>query len=118
VKILTKKIFFLLIIILLTQCSSSPSIPKGIIETETMAQILADIHLTESKLSKVSFQSYDSSKVAFRELERRIFEKYKVDSLTYKKSYDFYANHPEYMVQVYEKVDKILATKKAKKQLN
>ena len=117
-KISTKKIFFLITIVLFVRCSTLPTPPSGTIEVDKMAQILAEVHLTESKLSKLSFQNYDSSKVAYRELESRLFKKYSVDSLTYRKSFDFYTTQPEYMVKIYEKVDKILDEKKKKKQLD
>lgn len=118
VKFSTKKIFFLITIVLFVGCSNLPTPPNGTIEVDKMAQILADIHLTEAKLSKLSFQNYDSSKVAYRELERRLFKKHSVDSLTYRKSFDFYTTQPEYMVKIYEKVDKVLEEKKKKKQLD
>lgn len=117
-KISTKKIIFLITIVLFVRCSTLPTPPSGTIEVDKMAQILAEVHLTESKLSKLSFQNYDSSKVAYRELESRLFKKYSVDSLTYRKSFDFYTTQPEYMVKIYEKVDKILDEKKKKKQLD
>lgn len=118
VKFSTKKIFFLTTIVLFVGCSTLPTPPNGTIEVDKMAEILAEVHLTESKLSKLSFQNYDSSKVAYRELEKRLFKKYSVDSLTYRKSFDFYTTQPEYMVKIYEKVDKILEEKKKKKQLD
>ncbi len=83
-----------------------------------MAKILADIHLTEAKVNRLSFQAYDSTQVVFNELERRIMAKYKVDTTRYKASYRFYAENPELMVDIYNETLNILDDKKKRKEIN
>ncbi|MCU0324678.1 MAG: DUF4296 domain-containing protein [Spirosomaceae bacterium] len=99
-------------------CKSAPDPPKGSIDAETMSKIIADIHLAEAKVSRLSFQEFDSTKVAFKYFEQKIFAKYKVDTAQYRKSYDFYAAHPEYMTDIYDNAVKILEKKKETKKLD
>jgi hypothetical protein len=100
VKILTKKIFLYLgIILVIIACSDEPKAPVNVIDEKTMSNILAEIHLTEAKVSRLSFQAYDSTKVAYSELERRIMLKYKIDTARYKASYKFYITNPETILE-------------------
>ncbi len=108
-KILTKKIFLLLgIILIIIACSDAPKAPDNVIDEQTMSKILADIHLIEAKAGRLSFQAFDSTKVAYNELERRIMVKYKTDNARYKASYKFYVANPESMVRIYDETLKIL----------
>jgi photosystem II stability/assembly factor-like uncharacterized protein len=109
VKKLTKKIFLLLgIILVVIACSDTPKAPANVIDEQTMSKILADIHIIEAKASRLSFQVYDSTKVAYNELERRVMLKYKTDTTRYKASYKFYVANPESMVRIYDETLKIL----------
>lgn len=113
---LTKKIFLTLgIILVIIACSDGSDAPKNVIDEQTMSKILADIHLTESKTSRLSFRVYDSTKVAYDELERRLMIKYKTDTTRYKVSYKFYMTNPERMVRIYDETLKILKDMEAKR---
>lgn len=117
-KILTKKIFLhLAIISTLISCIGDPKLPANVIDVKTMGKILADIHLTEAKVNRLSFQVYDSTRVVYMEFERRIMAKYKVDTARYKASYKFYAQNPALMVKVYEETLNVLDEKKKNKQI-
>lgn len=114
---LTKKIFLLLgTILVIFACSDTPKAPADVIDKETMSKILADIHLIESKAGRMSFQAYDSTKVAYNELERRVLLKYKTDTTRYKASYKFYVANPESMVKIYDETLKILEEMKKKRE--
>jgi hypothetical protein len=116
VKILTKKIFLYLgIILVIFACSDEPKAPADVIDEQTMSKILADIHLIEAKAGRLSFQAYDSTKVAYNELERRVLLKYKTDTTRYKASYKFYVANPESMVKIYDETLKILEEMKKKR---
>jgi Domain of unknown function (DUF4296) len=106
---LTKKIFLLLgIILVITACKEAEKVPANVIDEKTMSQILADIHVIEAKASRLSFQAYDSTKVAYNELERRVMVKYKIDTGRYKASYKYYVASPETMIRIYDETLKIL----------
>lgn len=104
----SKKIFVIFGFIFVLACKGLPKPPEGTIDENTMAKMLADIHLTEAKVSRMNFRGFDSSMVAFQVLEADIYKKYKTDSITYKKSYDFYASNPQYLTLIYEESVKIL----------
>ncbi|UTA67473.1 DUF4296 domain-containing protein [Emticicia sp. 21SJ11W-3] len=115
---LTKKIILhLALISALASCIPDPKIPADVIDMKTMAKILADVHLTEAKVNRLTFNDYDSTRVAYVELERRIMAKYKVDTAQYKNSYKFYVKNPGLMVKVYDETLNILDERKQKKQI-
>jgi uncharacterized lipoprotein NlpE involved in copper resistance len=115
---LTKKIFMLLgIILILLACDNRPSRPKDAIDEATMAKILAEIHLTEAKVGRLSFKDYDSTKFAYKYLENQIMIKYKTDTARYRASYNYYVTNPEQMTKLYENVLKNLEELKKKKKI-
>jgi len=115
---LTKKIFMLIgIILILLACDNRPSQPKDAIDEATMAKILAEIHLTEAKVGRLSFKDYDSTKFAYKYLEQQIMIKYKTDTARYRASYNYYVTNPEQMTKLYENVLKNLEELKKKKKI-
>jgi hypothetical protein len=126
VKILTKKeiydlrftiynlrlIFFSILIFVLSSCKSRPSPPEGTIDTETMSKILVEIHVAETKVNRLGVINFDSTKAAYKYFESQIMLKYKTDTAQYRKSYDFYAANPEYLIDIYDDVTKILEKEK------
>jgi len=83
-------------------CNENSKPPKDILGREKMADILADIHMAESRVSKMNLRSMDSSVVVFNKLQQDIWAKYEVDSSLYNKSYSYYASNPEAMNSLYE----------------
>ncbi|AFK03443.1 hypothetical protein Emtol_2305 [Emticicia oligotrophica DSM 17448] len=117
-KMLTKKIFLLLgTILILLGCNNQPSKPKDAIDEATMAKILAEIHITEARVSRLSFQAYDSTKVVYKFYEQQIMAKYKTDTARYRASYNYYVTNPEQMTKLYEQVIKNIEELKKKKKL-
>lgn len=115
---LTKKIFLVLgTILTLLACNNGPSRPKDAIDEATMAKILAEIHLTEAKVSRLSFKDYDSTKIAYKYLEQQIMTKYKTDTARYRASYNYYVTNPEQMTKLYDNVLKNLEELKKKKKM-
>jgi len=102
-KILTKKILLIFtVIISFCSCENTPSRPSGAIDEQTMAKILAEIHFTESKVSRLSFRDNDSSMVVYKVLEEKILKKYQTDTVRYRASYNYYVTKPETMIQIYD----------------
>lgn len=96
-------------------CDNESKIPKGAIDRKTMSKMLADIHLVEAKVSRMTFQDYDSTKVAYKELELQVMKKYKTDTATYRASYNYYVTNPELMTAIY---DETLADLEERRKLN
>ena len=101
----SKHLFFVVIFsFLLMQCGTKDRIPSEMVPKEKMVDILLDIHLMESKIESVRFGSRDSMQVAYLNAQKDILQKYKVDSATYYKSYDYYFEKMYHMKDIYEKV--------------
>ncbi|MCF0049770.1 DUF4296 domain-containing protein [Dyadobacter chenwenxiniae] len=97
---------FLLLTLLVTSCVEDEKPPKDTMSEEKMATILTDIHLAESRVNRLQLRSLDSSLMIFNKLKSDIWKKYKVDTVAYRKSYDYYMTRPETMTRIYEKVNK------------
>lgn len=81
--------------------------PNDLIDADKMARILVELHKTEAITSRLSFNTFDSSKVAFDYLETQVLEKFEVDSSQYRRSYEYYASNPDEFVRIYETVEKM-----------
>lgn len=80
-----------------------------------MVNILTDIHIAEAKTTAMQLRSLDSSVIVYEKLQKEIWEKYKVDTLLYQKSYSFYTSHPSHLTDIYEQVEKKIEAKEKKK---
>jgi hypothetical protein len=85
--------------------------PDNLIPEEKMADILAEIHIAESRVSRMGLHAIDSSNIAFKHLEGQIFKKFQIDTVVYRKSYFFYASHPSDMEAIYKRVTEKLQQK-------
>ena len=103
--------------ILLCACSQEESVPSGTYDQDKMAKILADIHLAESRVTKLQLKSTDSSIMIFDKLKSDIWKKYKVDTALYNSSYAYYIKEPKKMRQIYEKVTKNLEAREKTKNI-
>ncbi|SKC16661.1 protein of unknown function [Dyadobacter psychrophilus] len=92
--------------LLFTGCVTDEKQPEDTMSEEQMATILTDIHLAESRVNRLQLRSLDSSLMIFNQLKSDIWKKYKVDTVAYRKSYDYYMTRPEMMTRIYEKVNK------------
>lgn len=95
------RILVFLLIIISAACSSKEEIPEDVYSQAKMVDVLIDIHLLEQKLDQLGV-TYDSQKVMYNHFEARIFEKYEVDSVAYKKSLNYYYQNVEYLEEIYE----------------
>ena len=85
-------------------CTSEDT-PKNLIPQDVMAEILTETHILDSKVGRLNMSSYDSARVAFQYLQKRIWDKHKVDSVSYNESYEFYSKYPKAFSQIYDKVE-------------
>lgn len=94
------------ITMIFTGCNKEEAPPEGTLPEQKMADILTDIHIAESRVTRLQLKSLDSSILIFDQLKKEVWKKNKVDTLVYKNSYSFYMTHPEYMTRIYENVAK------------
>ena len=104
-------------LLMLLACSEEEKRPGDLISEDKMAQILADIHLAEAQVTNLQLRSLDSSVTVYEELQQKIWKKYQVDTLLYRKSYSFYTSHPAYLAEIYEQVEKNLDRREKKKEI-
>lgn len=98
-------------------CTSDDKPPKDTLSQEQMASILTDIHIAESRVTRLQLRSLDSSLMIFDKLKADIWKKYKVDTLVYRNSYSYYMTHPNQMSQIYEKVNKKIERREKSKNI-
>ena len=85
--------------------------PDNLIPADKMAAILTEVHLAESRVSRLGLRSVDSSNVVYKHLERGIYKKFGVDTGAYNRSFIYYSSHPREMEAVYKQVVENLKAK-------
>lgn len=101
-----KKVGIKLVIIwLVLGCNSKP---KGLISENNMSEIIADLKVLDAKMDNLYLRNIDSSRVVYKHLQQRVFEKYETDSVTYGLSYDYYLKKKSTLLKIYENAEKIL----------
>ncbi|MBC8153645.1 MAG: DUF4296 domain-containing protein, partial [Bacteroidetes bacterium] len=85
--------------------------PDNLIPADKMAQILTEVHLAESRVSKLGLSASDSSAMVYKRLERQIHKKLNVDTAAYNRSYTYYAANPAKLEAIYKEVVKNLEQK-------
>lgn len=96
-----RQLFFLFFALLVVSCSKNP-VPKpdNLLDEETMINILYDISLLQaidgSMPNKLMEQDI--------KMDQYIFEKYKIDSTTYRQNQLYYAGDARKYKKIYDKV--------------
>jgi hypothetical protein len=98
-------------------CTKEEKPPEGTLSEEKMADILTDIHIAESRVTRLQLKSLDSSILIFDKLKQEVWKKYKVDTLVYRNSYSFYMTHPVYMARIYQNVNKKIEAREKTKNI-
>ncbi|MVM29491.1 DUF4296 domain-containing protein [Spirosoma sp. HMF4905] len=85
--------------------------PDNLVGIDKMADILTEVHMAESRVSRLGLASIDSSNIAYKHLETSLFKKFNIDTATYRTSYIFYSSHPQDMEVIYKRVTENLQKK-------
>ena len=94
------KKFFLLINVIVALGCESTILRQDILPSETMVELLVDIHILEARVDKLRLTK-DSAHAVYNTLELEIFEKNKVDKKEYEKSYQYYLSDPKTLDKIY-----------------
>lgn len=70
---------------------------------DKMVEILTEIHIAEGRLKTVNIFS-DSAKKMAPVLYAQIYKEQQVEAEEFKKSYEYYLNHPEQMEAIIDRV--------------
>lgn len=82
--------------------------PDNLLPADQMVDILTEVHIAESRVSKLGLTAADSSALIYRHLEQKIYRKLKVDTAAYRQSYNYYASDPTQLEAIYKEVVKKL----------
>lgn len=74
--------------------------PEGILSKEEMVQVMEELYIAEEKVNHLSL-SRDSSKQVATFMQSRVFENAAVDDTLFKRSFDYYMEHPKEMELIY-----------------
>ncbi|MHA8075150.1 DUF4296 domain-containing protein [Aquirufa sp. TARAVU-A1A] len=106
---------FYITILLLACVACSDSKPTNRLPEDQMADILADIHLDEGKISALNIVSVDTSVILYNQLERATLKRHGVDSTRFAKSFAEYVQEPQDFIDLYKRVNAALAKKQQMK---
>lgn len=87
-------------------------IPDDIVSIDTMAAIMADIHLAEAEAAVYPYND-TLGVVNLPSYYRYVFNKHKLDTALFNKNFHYYESHPDAMNEVYGKVMEILSRMQA-----
>lgn len=79
-------------------------IPQDIIPKEKMIMVMADIHLLEARIQMDNLGYNDSSRAIAYSGYQYIFKKNNIDAKVFKRSFDFYVDHPVLMADMYKDI--------------
>jgi hypothetical protein len=92
------KYFLLAALAWMVSCAEKK--PEGILSKQEMVQIMEELYIAEEKVNRLSL-SRDSSKAVFSEIEQKVFERAAVEDTVFRRSFDYYMEHPKEMELIY-----------------
>jgi len=81
---------------------SEESAPKELIPPDSMVNILVDVHIAEAAANVARIN--DVEKFSASDLYPDIFKTHLTDSISFRKSFDYYLHHPKKLDKIYEQV--------------
>jgi len=98
-----KRLFFIIIPLILGSCFSVQKRPADIIKPEKMKDILWDVMRAQTLAQQTSLKdSSISMPVEINLLSKKIFKIHKVDSSHFVESYNWYVKHPEALKVIFD----------------
>ena len=106
-----KQILFLFFSLLVLSCSKNP-VPKpdNLLDEEVMVDIIFDISVLQATDGSMPNKLFENN----IKMDQYIFEKYKIDSLTYRQNQNYYAADTRKYKKIYKKVIERLEEEKIK----
>lgn len=104
IKHLTFNIFLLALVIIFAAVGckhKTKPIPSGIIDKETMVNIIVDVNLSEA-IFRLKQPSYPQDSNYVRAYYDVIFNKYKISKEQFNSSLKYYTKHPEKFGEIYD----------------
>ena len=98
-----KKNFWALIILTVVSCSKEDKLPEGYMDQVDMVAFLIDLHIAQASIQNLKLQP-DSATYLFNVFERQILEEHNSKDSVFYKSYSWYLERPEIMLDIYTAV--------------
>jgi hypothetical protein len=90
----------LMLVFFCFSCSEGEKPGQGILPQDEMVKALTEIYLAEQKINKLALPR-DSSEREFERFKHVIFQKINVSDSTFKRSFNYYMDHPIEMEKIY-----------------
>ena len=96
-----KQILFLLVSLLVLSCTNNP-VPKpdNLLDEKVMVDIIYDISILQATDGSMPYKLTEHN----IKMDQYIFEKYKIDSITYRENQRYYAANARAYKKIYKKV--------------
>lgn len=108
----TLRTFFLLLAFAFVACGKKEAeTPQGVLSSEQMISVLADIHIAEARLQIADVRS--SNPDLKNKYVAEVLSRHKINTSVFARSFDYYSSHPEIFSQMYEKVIEEISKKQA-----
>ena len=111
-----KKSFFIFLICL-TACIKEEKAPAGTIPQDSMARIITDILISESKVASQNYP-VDSSYFYYEVYKRRTYKKYNISTERFQKSMEYYMRNTKEYDKIMEVVIDSLGLKESRGRLD
>lgn len=98
-----RKVLIYIFIFFFVSCGGEVDIPEDVLSPEKMAAMMTDIHLAEGAVVHAPDIRFEPRQRAV-DYYAAIYKKHQVDSAVFRKSFEFYAKHPQHFSGVYDQV--------------
>lgn len=111
--VMRKCISILIVLVLVSACSTRPKVPRGLPGEEKMAEILADVYQVESVLgqTRLSYNSGEEDRVSG--YYKYVLDKHQMSKAEFDTAMAWYSSHPVVLSDVYSEVVEILSRRDA-----
>jgi len=89
-----------MVLFLCLSCSEAEKTDKMVLTQQQMVEALREIYLVEAKVNQRGL-ARDSSEKEFERFKEQVFEKINISDSVFKRSFDYYMDHPKEMEVVY-----------------
>jgi hypothetical protein len=98
---LKMRVCIVIAVIMMVSCSGKKGAGSdGVLSKAEMVKVLTEVYLTEEKVNRLSL-SRDSAEKVFKIWETKIFNKTGVPDSVFRKSVNYYLDHPLQLEEVY-----------------
>ena len=94
---------FLTALVIVCSCSNTNE-PENLISREKMVKVMTEIHILESKMSKVQVEPLDSTQAVYDHYEGLLFEDLGITKDQYEISFNYYVDNPNEFEKIYQAV--------------